>query len=255
MNVRFTPRMYMDHYAAQRGITVEDIGVAPIVVVSWAPGVVRRLGERTSAEVVPHWPWRDRYLFYTGEIQGKRVSYAQVGVGAPNTVASMEQMIACGACAFIGLGWAGSLHPSAPIGTCLIPTTCIREEGTSPHYVEDDTTILPNDRLVELLMAAAQVEGVDVVSGPHWTTDAPYREFNDKIEAYGHRGILGVDMETSAMYALGCFREVAVCNLLVISDELWQVWKPAYRTPELKAATRSAERVVLRALAGEALLP
>jgi hypothetical protein len=49
-------------------------------------------------------------------------------------------------------------------------------------------------------------------------------------------------METSAMYALGRFRGVRVCNLLVISDELWQAWRPAFRTPELHAADELAPR-------------
>lgn len=114
-------------------------------------------------------------------------------------------------------------------------------------YVEDDAAILPDPHLAKLLTAAAQAEGATTISGPHWTTDAPYRKFDDKIDAYGQRGVVGVDMETSAMYALDRFRGVAVCNLLVVSDELWQAWNPAFRTPVLKAETQRAERVVLRA--------
>ena len=56
------------------------------------------------------------------------------------------------------------------------------------------------------------------------------------------------------MYALGRFRKVAVCNLLVVSDEVWQEWKSASYTPELKAATEQAIRIILRVLAGEDLL-
>ena len=56
------------------------------------------------------------------------------------------------------------------------------------------------------------------------------------------------------MYALGQFRNVPVCNLLVVSDELWEDWRPAFRTPELKAATERAQRVILRVLASVAAL-
>ena len=59
----------------------------------------------------------------------------------------------------------------------------------------------------------------------------------------------GVDMETSAMYALGQFRDVRVCNLLVVSDELWREWRPALDRPEVKDATACARRVILRCLA------
>jgi uridine phosphorylase len=255
MDVRFTPQMYINHYAAQRDISVKDIGVAPIVVISWAPSVIQALADSTGAQPAPLWPWSERYLFYTGQVQGRPVSFAQVGIGAPNTVTAMEEMIACGARLFLGLGWAGSLQPRAPVGTFLIPTSCIREEGTSPHYLDDDVAITPDSRLAELLQAAAQAETTPVFLGPQWTTDAPYREFCAKIDAYRQRGVLGVDMETSAMYALGLFRGVAVCNLLVVSDELWQEWNPAFRTPELKAATQRAQRIVLRVLADDALEP
>jgi len=80
------------------------------------------------------------------------------------------------------------------------------------------------------------------------TTDAPYRELISKIEAYGRQGVLGVDMETSAMYALGQVRYVDVCNLLVVSDELSHEWRPAFGQTELLQALQRAQRVVLRCL-------
>lgn len=255
MAVRFTPQMYIEHYAAQRGITVAEIGVAPIVVISWAPSVIHAFAERSQAQPAPHWPWAKRYPFYSGQVQDQAVSFAQVGIGAPATVAAMEEMIACGARLFLGLGWAGSLQPSAPIGSFLIPTRCIREEGTSVHYVADEAALVPDEQLVERLQAAAQAEAEKVVLGPHWTTDAPYREHNHTIAAYRQQGVVGVDMETSAMYALGQFRNVPVCNLLVISDEVWRDWRSASWTPALKTATARAQDVIMRVLEGGGLLP
>ena len=249
-DVRFTAQMNIDYYASHRGITVKEIGVAPFVVVSWGPTVIEELADSVGAQPAEHWTWLMRFPLYTGELQGQRVSFVQVGIGAPATVAAMESLIACGARLFLALGWGGSLQPAAPIGTFLIPTNCIREEGTSFHYLDANVSVTPDDGLVELLQRAAREDEdeTQVLLGPHWTTDAPYRELNSKIEAYRQRGILGVDMETSAMYALGQFHNVPVCNLLVVSDVVWGEWKPAFRTPELRAATQRAQRVVLRAL-------
>ena len=102
--------------------------------------------------------------------------------------------------------------------------------------------------LVELIREACREEGITAETGPVWTTDAPYREFVSKIVAYHHQGVLAVDMETSAMYALGLVREVDVCNLLVVSDELLHEWKPAFRTPELDVANDKARHVILKVL-------
>lgn len=245
---RFTPHMYVDYYTSQRGISVDEIGVAPVVVISWGRDVIQSLAKAVGAQPSPHWFYDEYHQFYSGEVQGQRVSFAQAPVGAPGTVMMMEEMIACGARTFLGLGWAGSLQEVAPVGTLFIPTRCIREEGTSFHYVDDQVELSPDQELMQVVDALARAEGANVMAGQQWTTDAPYREFTSQIATYRERGVLGVDMETSAMYALGLFRGVRVCNLLVVSDELWGEWRPAFRTSELKAATQLAQRVVLRCL-------
>ena len=40
-----------------------------------------------------------------------------------------------------------------------------------------------------------------------------------------------------------------VCNFLVVSDELWRDWRPAFGLPELRDALKRAEEVVLEAIA------
>ena len=160
----------------------------------------------------------------------------------------IEELIACGAHTLLGLGWAGSLQAFAPIGTLLIPAKCICEEGTSSHYMDTRAGISPDHSWLKMMQIAARDEGIEVLSRAQWTTDAPYRETYAKIETYTGQGVLGVDMEISAMYALGQFRGVSVCNLLVVSDELWHDWYPAFGTAELKVATAYAQHVILRCL-------
>jgi uridine phosphorylase len=243
---RFTPRMSVDFYVAQRGITIADLAVAPTVIVSWARKVVDHFVERFEAEVCSHWLHADRNPLFSTEIEGRKVSFSRLPLGAPGTVAIMEQMIACGAQRVIGLGFAGSLRASAPVGAMIIPTGCVREEGTSFHYVKDEARLKPDEGLVKGLREAARAAGAAVVEGSVWTTDAPFRELVSKIEKYGEQGVLGVDMETSAMYALGQYRGIEVANLLVVSDELWDEWRPAFRTAELRTATALAQKVVAR---------
>jgi uridine phosphorylase len=243
--------MYIDYYVSQRGIEIEDLRVAPVAVISWGRGVIQSFADTVGAESVPHWIYNERYLYFAGRAGGRPVSFVQAPVGAPGTVMLMEELIACGTRLFLGLGWAGSLLPAAPLGAFLIPTSSIREEGTSPHYLDPETEVAPDEQLVRSLLSAAEAEGTPILTGPIWTTDAPYRELFGKIESYGRQGVLGVDMETSAMYALGQFRGVRVCNLLVVSDELWQKWQPAFGTPRLREATAQARRILLRCLSGD----
>jgi uridine phosphorylase len=253
MDELITPRMTIDNYTTRKGITIDDIGVGPVVVISWGGGVIQSLAHELGAQPSEHWLYVDRQPFFTGKYEGKRFSLAQLPVGAPGTIMIMEELIACGARCFIGLGWAGSLQPDAPIGTLLIPTSCISEEGTSLHYLNRDVSPAPDTSLVELLEESAQAEGLKVVKGPLWTTDAPYRELRTKVSRYREQGVLGVDMETSAMYALGLYRAVRVCNLLVVSDELGVEWVEAFGTERLQQATNRAQQVISRFLRSEQL--
>ncbi len=269
--VRFTPAMYLGHCLRERaagglGAGLETFGVAPLVVGSWFGPVTGRLAKLTGAVGVEDWPYGSPTAphLYTATVsdgqagsqsdgQGDdgadrgvvRVSFATLPVGAPATVAVMEELIACGARRFVGFGLAGSLQEMAPVGTVLVPGRCRREEGTSRHYLPPRAVVGPDPDLEAALVAALAAEGLAPVRGPHWTTDAPYREFIWKVERYRGEGVLGVDMETSAMYALGRFRDVAVANVLVVSDELWHEWRPAFGTEELGRALRRVESALV----------
>ena len=255
MDELFTPQMTIERYASRQGIKVAEIGVAPTVVISWGRDVIQSVAEAISATPCEHWPYGERQPLFTGQIGPNQVSLVHLPVGAPGTVMFMEELIACGAHTFLGLGWAGSLQRRAPVGTLLIPTACLREEGTSPQYFPDEVVLAPDSGLVGLLETAANSMGVQTLKGPLWTTDAPYRETRTKILAYRAKGVLGVDMETSAMYALGLYRRVRVCNLLVVSDELWDEWRVAFGTNELREATQVAQQVVVRCLGGDEPTP
>ena len=247
MSERFTPRAAVEFWASRHGVSVDQLVLSPIVVGSWDLKTVKSLARTVGAKPSPSW-WWPRFPLYNGEFDGRMVSFVSLPLGAPATVMVMEELIACGARVFLGLGLAGSIQPEAPVGSCFIPTSCIREEGTSPHYLSSDEGLRPAPRLVRALEKARVKKGVTAYTGPIWTTDAPYREMVTTIENYRLRDVLGVDMETSAMYALGVYRNVEVCNFLVVSDELWRDWRPAFGRPELAEALKKAEEVVLEAV-------
>jgi uridine phosphorylase len=246
-DAHINPADYINYYATTKGISIDDIGVAPLVVVSWSSQVIKSLAKKCGATPQEHWVKGADNLF-TGEVNGKRVSFSNLPVGASATVMMMEELIACGASSFIGLGWAGSLQTSLPIGSMIIPDECICEEGTSIHYKKKGASISANDYLKSQLQFAANSLRMKTTVGTQWTIDAPYRELKSKAVKYRDLGVLGVEMETSAMYALGGFRDVKVCNLLVISDELWDVWKPAFHSPELSKANERAEDVIIECI-------
>jgi len=62
---RFTAQMFISWYAAQQGVSVEELGVTPVVVLSWSRRVVQSLAEATGAQLSPHWMYEGQYPLST----------------------------------------------------------------------------------------------------------------------------------------------------------------------------------------------
>ena len=68
---------------------------------------------------------------------------------------------------------------------------------------------------------------------------------NDDIISHTKAGIIGVDMETSAMYQLAHYRSVKVCNALVVSDELWTDWNYGISFEEFQTGVSAMHKSVI----------
>jgi len=84
--------------------------------------------------------------------------------------------------------------------------------------------------------------------GPICTTDAPYRVTRSKIDYLRGRGVLGFDMESSAIFAIGIYRKVRVGCILVASSNLTQP-KPTmgFYTEKLREAMLKAAKISIEA--------
>jgi len=155
-------------------------------------------------------------------------------VGAPMAVLTLEKLIALGARRIIVYGWCGSLAASLRVGDILFPTWAVSEEGTSPHYPVADRPESP-EKLRILLQEVLQEKGYKAAEGPIWTTDAPYREARETVKKYGGQGVLGVDMEYSALCTVAAFRHIDLAAVMLVSDELYHgEWQPGFTRKEFK---------------------
>lgn len=247
MKERITPEQVIAYHTRMSRIAVRDIGVAGTVIASWIPHLVRSLAEKVGGRQSARWLYGEHSPLYGGSLDGVPVSVAHLRVGAPATVMTLEELIACGARQILCLGYAGSLQPSAPVGSLVVPTGCVCDEGTSRHYVEAGAALAPDKGLEAAIERAGREAGVRLAAGAVWSTDAPYREFVETIEEHRGRGVVAVDMETSAVFAVCRHRGVRAAVLLVVSDELWHEWRPAFGSPELDAAAGRASEILLSA--------
>jgi uridine phosphorylase len=85
--------------------------------------------------------------------------------------------------------------------------------------------------------------------GRVWSIDAPYRETVRKVLRYRQEGILGVDMETSALFAVARYRGIDLACVLVVSDDLSTLqWVHGFKDPRFLEARKRVVRCVLQTL-------
>ncbi len=159
-------------------------------------------------------------------------------LGAPAAVLALEKLVVLGADRILVVGPCGSLAEEAPIGTVVVATEAVSEEGTSRLYgAEPDQPLAVAAPLHKGLETALAASGIHYLSGPVWTTDAPYRETRRKVQRYQAEGALAVEMELAACLAAGAFRGVSVAGLFVVSDELFALqWVKGFDDPAFVAA-------------------
>ena len=234
----------MEFYSGGRAIirpeaTAIDLPVEKAVICfteGFYPKLVKCLG-LSDAERAPHIS-----ACHKGRL-GKEVALYKSEVGAPAVAMAMEVMIASGVRRILMLGLAGSLSPSCPIGSAVIPTWGIREEGTSYHYLPSRVRPRPSAPFVKALRVGLSELGP--MTGGVWSTDAPYMETVAKVREYARKGVLAVDMETTAMMAVAMRRKAEFAAVLTISDSVHgEDWDQAFGTRRL---SRARDRVCERA--------
>ncbi len=183
-----------------------------------------------------------------GELDGQPVAVGRLRPGAPGAVQHLEEIIGGGVRTLLVGGAVGSLLPHVTIGDYVVPTSALREEGTSLHYVPSDHEPRADGAAVQALIRAAGQSGRKVHVGRVWSTDAPYRELAGKVRAYGDQGLLGVEMETSALMSVADFRGVDVGVLLTVSDHVFDSeWPNIFGSPEFKGNCADLAQVLLSA--------
>jgi uridine phosphorylase len=188
-------------------------------------------------------------LYAIRSTSGRVVVLSDFGLGAPIVAAQAEELIALGATRLVSLALSGGLQPDLAPGTIVVSESAIRDEGTSHHYLPPGREVAADAALTASLIAALSSDGVRVRSGRSWSTDAPYRETPDEVKAYGADGVLAVDMEVAALFAVAQTRGVAAAAVLVVGDNLaGGTWRPPERLDDMRRALDRAYRAAIEAV-------
>jgi len=96
---------------------------------------------------------------------------------------------------------------------------------------------------------ALDSHGVKYYAGTSCTIDAPYRETIAEIRKYRKEGVLTVEMELSALFAVAKYRGVEMGAIVTVSDLLTErKWSPKFHLKKTQVGLETLYEVGLKAL-------
>lgn len=157
------------------------------------------------------------------------------GIGAPVAVAILEELVALGCRRFVSIGTAGSLQPDLAVGELVVCERAVRDEGTSYHYVPAGEYADASGPLTVRLEQALAAQGRSFAHGASWTIDAFYRETVAEARHYQSQGVLTVEMEAAALFAVAAYRGVQAAAVFTVSDTLAGLeWRPEFHHADVQ---------------------
>ena len=143
-------------------------------------------------------------------------------VGASFAVLVAEQMFASGCRLLLSVTSAGRIAQGLPERAFFVLIErALRDEGTSYHYAPADERFAHAPAAL-LRLGGRALADADVLIGATWTTDAPFRETSQAIDAAASEGVLAVEMEAAALYTFAQARQASVLCLAHVTNSMAQ---------------------------------
>lgn len=146
-------------------------------------------------------------------------------IGGPSTAIGVEELIEAGVTMIIRQGTCGAIQPFIKPGQLIIPSACVREEGTSRQYIDLAYPAVPDTLLFSTLHRYASESHHPFHTGIIHCKDAYYLERPEKqIDPETvHRiwakwrtcNVLVTEMESSVLFVLGALRGIRTGTVLI----------------------------------------
>jgi uridine phosphorylase len=199
---------------------------------------------------------------YTGlAADGRPLTVQSTGIGGPSAAVVLEELIALGLRRAVRVGTCAALDPSLALGDLLIGTRALCADGASrslageawvqgdagasrslagEEWVEGDAGLTAGLRTAAPELQHGLVASADLYYG---AADGERRGGADGWPS----GVLAVELETAALFALGARRGIPIGCVLAVSDLVSSGERIA--DEDLAARTERAGRLALAALA------
>ncbi len=201
--------------------------IAPVVLMAGDPLRAKYIAENFLTDPVCFNTVRGM-LGYTGTYQGKRLSVMGHGMGIPSIGIYTYELYACyGVEVIMRIGSCGALQEYLQLKDLILASGACTDSNFLAQYGLPGTFApIASFDVLEAAARAAERLGVPYHAGNILSSDHFYNETPGANDAWRSMGVLAVEMEAAALYAIAARAGKKALCLLSVSDHI-------YRTEEL----------------------
>lgn len=189
------------------------------MVITFFPEVVKSLAADGQIAEERLMPGENPFMIYRFTEQPD-VLLTLGQVGCPACAGNLDEFHAMGITKVMFCGGGGVLDRNIQVGQILVVDGAIRDEGFSYQYIPASRVIDANPEVTDKIREYLDKNGIPYLRGLTWTTDAIFRETEDRIRRRKEEGAKIVEMEQAGCIAVARFRGFAYGALIYGGDDL-----------------------------------
>lgn len=159
---------------------------------------------------------------YTGFYKGKKISIQATGMGMPSFAIYATELIKDFCCTkLIRIGSCGSIQEKIKLRDIILAQGASTDSNMNRMVFDGkDFSPIANFGLLRKACDYAQNKGMKFHVGNVLTSDIFYNEVEKFYEIWKKYGVLGIDMETAALYTIAAKYGIEALSILMVSDNI-----------------------------------
>ena len=207
-------------------LKVKKSKISKFVLMPGDPGRVDDIGKKLkNFKIIAN---NREFRTGVGIYKGMKITVCSTGIGCPSTAIATEELIDAGAKYLIRVGTCGGgWRKDVKLGSLIIPTASIRDEGTTLEYIPQGFPAIANLEIINALSKSAKQKRVLAFTGINRTHDAFYGSL-DSITRWGKyltekrwtkydTPILSSEMESASLFIIATLRGVKAGAIFAVN--------------------------------------
>lgn len=143
--------------------------------------------------------------------------YIITGFGASNAASNAELLVGFNINLLLRIGTVGALTNTLKAGDVINIIAAIKGDGVSKYYLPEQIPAMANIKLFKSVGSYLESK-VTLVDGIVFTTAARFKENIGELKKMVQYNVIGIEMETAAIFGVGLDREIPTGSLCIVGD-------------------------------------